>query len=126
MHNNTLEDKSDALWADLLAAALQPVDLSEIAGLFSVVVRASRSQAAADRLGDAHAVVRLAAAVIGSGRRPASPDRAAQVVVVAAYLAEPSLSERWFGYSLDGPGFVSLACRASEAFRSDPATCAGQ
>ena len=109
-----LDHTADSLWADLAAASRQALDPSEIAGLFAVVARGARSAAAARRLGPAHGVVRLAADVV-AGRRVLGPDRSALAVVVGAYLAEPALSERWFGYTLDkyeSDAFAGGATRA--------------
>ena len=113
-----LEDRADALWSDLSAAALQPIDVAEIADLFDVVGRGAHTRALAGRLGQAHAVVRLADAVV-AGRRTLSPERSALVVVVAAYLCDPSLSERWFGYSVEGRESASIKARALGEFRLD-------
>ena len=110
-----LEDNAEALWSDLSAAALQPIEITEIADLFAVVRRGAHSRTLAERLGDAHAVVRLADAVI-AGRQTLSPERSALVVVVAAYLCGPSLSERWFGYSVEGRESSSLMARALNEF----------
>ena len=113
-----LENNAEALWSDLSAAALQPIDISEIAGLFAVVRRGTVSAETRLRLGDVHAVVQLADAVI-AGRRTLSPERSALVVVVAAYLCGPSLSERWFGYSIDGMESSSFRARSLDEFGSD-------
>ena len=110
-----LDHTADALWADLAAASRQPLDPSEIAGLFAVVARGARSAAAARRLGPAHGVVRLAADVV-AGRRVLGPGRSALVVVVGAYLAEPALSERWFGYALAPAEHTALAGWAVAVF----------
>lgn len=113
-----LEHTAEALWSDLSAASLQPIDVAEIADLFAVVRRGAQSRALAERLGDAHAVVRLAEAVI-AGHQPLSPERSALVVVVAAYLCGPSLSERWFGYSVQEGESSSLRTRALNEFVPD-------
>ena len=115
-----LEDRVEAMWHDLWAAAFQPQDPSEVAALVSTILRAAHSDEAACRLGQAHAVVRLAWRVLhGSSADPRlTPERAAVLVVVAGYLAEPSLSERWFGYALDGLEFEAFAAMALGAYRS--------
>ncbi|MAQ95718.1 MAG: hypothetical protein CMM84_19600 [Rhodothermaceae bacterium] len=110
-----LENKAEALWSDLSAAALQPIEVSEIADLFAVVHRGAQSRVLTERLGEAHAVVRLADAVI-AGRRTLSPERSALVVVIAAYLCEPSLSERWFGYSVEGRERTLIEAHALDEF----------
>ena len=113
-----LEDRSAVLWADLAAAALQPLDVSEIADLFAVIARVARSDREARRLGPTRSVVRLAAAVV-AGRHRMGPETSATLVVVAAYLAEPALSDRWFGYSLTGPEGAAFASLAARAFAAD-------
>ena len=115
---DNLEYQAGALWADLLVVSLQPIELSEIEDLFAVVTRGAASQGAARRLGPTHAVVRLAAAVV-AGRYTTDPNRSALCVVVGAYLAEPALSERWFGYSLDGPEAADFAVHACASFALD-------
>lgn len=62
--------------------------------------------------------MQLANAVI-AGHRTLSPERSALVVVVAAYLCGPSLSERWFGYSVEGRESASIRARALAEFDSD-------
>ena len=109
---------ADALWADLAAASQWALDLPEIVDLFAVVTRGARSASAARRLGPAHGVVRLAADVV-AGRRTLDPDRSALAVVVGAYLAEPALSERWFGYALEPAEHAALVVRAARVFSPD-------
>ncbi len=113
-----LENNADALWSDLSASALQPMDIAEIADLFAVVRRGASSRVIADQLGATHAVVRLADDVV-AGRRSLTPERSSLVVVVAAYLSAPSLSERWFGYSVDGRELSLLRARALSEFGPD-------
>ena len=115
---DNLEYRAGALWADLLAVSLEPIELSEIVDLFAVVTRGAQSAGVARRLGPAHAVVRLAAAVV-AGRYGMDPNRSALCVVVGAYLAEPALSERWFGYSLDGREAADFAVHACAAYSFD-------
>ncbi|PAP74806.1 hypothetical protein B1759_16645 [Rubrivirga sp. SAORIC476] len=115
---DNLEHAAEALWSDLSAAALQPIELSEIVDLFAVVTRGAESPEVASRLGDAHAVVDLAGSVV-AGRRTLSPERSALVVVVAAYLCSPSLSERWFGYSVEVSETALIRARALAEFGTD-------
>ena len=112
------ENRADALWSDLSAAALQPLDVSEIADLFEIIRHGARSRALAERLGQAHAVVRLANTAV-AGHRTLSPERSALAVVVAAYLTEPALSERWFGYSLTRPESETFGRIACESYAAD-------
>ena len=119
-----LEDRVAALWHDLRAASLEPLDLSEIAALFTSVTRAAYSREVARRLGPAHAVVTLAARVVGDGYAAPwlTPERASELVVVAGYLATPSLCEEWFGYSLsraESEAFSELARAELEAWRTE-------
>ena len=113
-----LEDRAEMLWSDLSAAALQPIEITEIVELFAVVRRGASSRVAAGRLGEAHAVVRLADAVI-AGRRSLPPERSALVTVVAAYLCEPALSCRWFGYPVEDGESASIRARALGEFSLD-------
>ena len=115
---DNLKDRSDLLWDDLYAAAFQPHDDMEMAEVFTVVLRGARSDETARRLGRVHSVVRLGSCVLTAGGVPPtmSPEMAAFCVVMSAYLAEPSLSELWFGYSLTEREFEALAARALAAF----------
>ncbi len=118
--NDPLGSKAEALWADLVAVSQAPVELSEIVDLFAVVTRGAGSAEVAHRLGPAHVVVQLAAVVV-AGRYALDPDTSALTVVVGAYLAEPALSERWFGYGLTEPEDSMFASLARQAFALDVA-----
>lgn len=112
------EARNEALWSGLLSVALQPMDLAEIADIFAVVRRGASSSVLAWHLGPAHALVRLADAVI-AGSRTLSPERSALVVVVAAFLCRPSLCKQWFGDSAGSRELSWVKARALGEFGLD-------
>ena len=109
------QGRAEGLWSDLTAAALRPINIAEIADIFAAVRRGASSRVLAEQLGRVHAIVRLADATI-AGQQTLTPERSALVVVVAAYLCDPSLSERWFGYSVEAQESITLWARALGEF----------
>ena len=112
------QGRAEGLWSDLTAAALKPINISEIADIFVSIRRGANSRVLAEQLGMVHAIVGLAEATI-AGQQTLTPERSALVVVVAAYLCDPSLSERWFGYSVGNQELLSLWATALDEFGPD-------
>ena len=113
------QDKALALWRHLEAIALAPMGVERIAELFDIVTRSAASPEVRRRLGPAHAVVRMATGAIDGTYPSDLADRAALHVVVAAQLADPSLSGRWFGFALGDTWQAAFAIRAQAEFRSE-------
>lgn len=113
------QDKALALWRHLEAVALAPMGVDKIAELFDTVTRGADSPECRRRLGDAHAIVRMGAGAIDGSYPSDLADRVALHVVVAAQLADPPLSERWFGFPLSDTWQAAFAIRAQAELRSE-------
>ena len=113
------QDKAGVLWDHLAAVALAPMGIERIAELFDTVTRGATSPECRHRLGPAHAILRMAAGAIDGTYPSDLADRVALHVVTAAQLADPSLSERWFGFALCDTWQAAFAIRAHAEFRSE-------
>ena len=113
------QNKALVLWRHLGAIALAPMGVERIAELFDIVTRGAASLQARRRLGPAHAIVRMAAGAIDGTYPSELADRVALHVVIAAQLADPSLSVRWFGFALCDTWQAAFAIRAQAELRSE-------
>ena len=107
------------LWQHLATVALAPMGVERIAELFDTVTQGAASPECRRRLGSAHAVVRMAAGAIDGSYPSDLADRVALHVVIAAQLADPSLSVRWFGFTLCDTWQAAFAIRAQAELRSE-------
>ena len=113
------QDRALVLWEYLIAVAHSPLGVERIADLFAIVTEGATSNDVRRRLGPAHAIVRMAAGAIDGTYPSDLACRVAIHIVVAAHLADPSLSERWFGFALDATWQAAFAIRAQAELRSE-------
>ena len=113
------QDRAGALWDHLEAVALAPMGVEKIAEFFDIVTRGAASPECRRRLGGAHAIVRMAAGAIDGTYTSDLADRVALHVVIAAQLADPSLSERWFGFAMCDTWRAAFALRAQAELSSE-------